>query len=53
MMVVKQLATQFEIQLAIELCDTFTDMLGLNLEVFLVVKSYFDNALFTFSAAKV
>ena len=41
MVVVKQLAAQLQIQLAIKLSNALTDVLRLNLEVFLVVKSYF------------
>ena len=40
-MIVEELATQFHIELAVELRDALTDVLRLYLEVFLVVESYF------------
>ena len=36
--VVKQLAAEFQIQLAAELCDAALDLLGLGGQVFLVIK---------------
>ena len=51
-MVVKKLATQFEVELAIELCNTFADVLRLDLEVFLVVKSYLHLFIFCKFACK-
>ena len=40
MVIIEQFTAQFEVKLAVKLGDTFSDMLRLNLQVFLVVKSY-------------
>jgi hypothetical protein len=42
-MVVEELAAQLHIELAVELGNALLDMLRLNLEIFLVVESYFHN----------
>ena len=41
MVVVKKLATQFKIKLVAKLTYPFTDVFTLDLEIFLVVESYF------------
>ena len=41
MVVVEELAAQFHIELAVELCNALADMLRLYLEILLVVESYF------------
>ena len=43
--VIEQLAAEFQIQLVVELCDPLADVLGLHLQVFVVVKSFFHSLL--------
>lgn len=39
MVVIEQLAAKFQIQLVAELCNSVPDMLGLQLQIFFVIKS--------------
>ena len=52
MMIIKQLAAQLHIEFSVELCDALLDVFRLNLEVFLVVESYFHLSVGLFFACK-
>ena len=49
MIVVKQFAAEFQVQLVVKLVDPFANMLGLHFQIFFVVKSILFMALFSFS----
>jgi hypothetical protein len=38
--VVEEFAAQFEVKFAVELCDTFTNVLRLDAEILVVVETY-------------